>query len=68
MNTSKKLSIPVRIGFYVTGEEGKPGKYHPPLAPDLALLVEIAEKLSKRGRKLAAALLRTLAEQDHEEG
>jgi transcriptional regulator with XRE-family HTH domain len=60
-------ALGVTVEYLVTGSEGKPGKYHPPLVPDLALLVEIAEKLSKRGRRLAAALLRVLAEQDREE-
>jgi transcriptional regulator with XRE-family HTH domain len=56
----------VTVEYLVTGKEGKKGKTQPPLPPDMRLLVDIAEKLSPKNRRLAIKLIKTLKEQEDE--
>jgi transcriptional regulator with XRE-family HTH domain len=57
-------ALGVTVEYLVTGQEGKQGKPHPPLAPDLRLLVEMVRKLSPKSRKLAVKLVKVLKEQE----
>jgi transcriptional regulator with XRE-family HTH domain len=59
-------ALGVSVEYLVTGQEGKPGKSHPPLSPALRLLVEAAEKLSPKNQKLAIKILKILGEQEEE--
>jgi transcriptional regulator with XRE-family HTH domain len=59
-------ALGVTVEYLVTGQEGKPGKPHPPLAPDLRLLVEVAQKLTPKNQKLAIKLVKILQEQENE--
>jgi transcriptional regulator with XRE-family HTH domain len=60
-------ALGVTVEYLVTGEEGREGKKHPPLPPDLRLLAETGGQLTPRGRKLAIKLVRTLKEQEESE-
>jgi transcriptional regulator with XRE-family HTH domain len=57
-------ALGVTVEYLVTGQEGKQEKSHPPLAPDVRLLVEIAQKLSPKSQKLAIKLVKVLHEQE----
>jgi transcriptional regulator with XRE-family HTH domain len=59
-------ALGVTVEYLVTGQEGKQGKPHPPLSPDLRLLVDIAQKLSPKSQKLAIKLVKVLKEQEDE--
>jgi transcriptional regulator with XRE-family HTH domain len=59
-------ALGVTVEYLVTGQEGKHGKSHPPLPPDLRLLVGAAEKLSSKNRSLAIKLVKALKEQENE--
>ena len=55
----------VSVEYLVTGIEINAVKTKPPLEPDLRLLIQEAEKLSPKNRRLAIKLVKTL--KDHEE-
>ena len=59
-------ALGVTVEYLVTGTDGKPGKSQPPLQPEMRLLVDIAEKLSSKNRKLAIKLVKVLKEQEEE--
>jgi transcriptional regulator with XRE-family HTH domain len=59
-------ALGVTVEYLVTGQEGKQGKTHPPLSPDLRLLVEIAQKLTPKNQKLAIKIVKVLREQEDE--
>ena len=54
----------VSVEFLVTGTDTKEFKTRAVLPPDLTLLLQIAEDLSQKNRKLAIKLLRTLKESE----
>jgi transcriptional regulator with XRE-family HTH domain len=56
----------VSVEYLVTGKDSKAGKTQPPLPPDLRLLVDTADKLSPKNRRLAIKLVKTLREQEDE--
>ena len=56
-------ALGVSVEYLVTGTDGKT---QPHLPPDMRLLVDIAEKLSPKNRRLAIKLLKTLKEQEDE--
>ena len=56
----------VSVEYLVTGTEGKIKKPHPPLSPDMRLLVSTADKLSPQNRRLAIKLVKVLKEQEDE--
>jgi transcriptional regulator with XRE-family HTH domain len=57
-------ALGVTVEYLVTGTEGKPGKSQPPLLPDIRQLVNIANKLTPKNRRLAIKLVKTLKEQE----
>ena len=59
-------ALGVSVEYLVTGREGKIGKTQPPLSPEMRILVDIAEKLSPKNRRLAIKLVRVLKEQEEE--
>ena len=59
-------ALGVTVEYLVTGRAGKPGRSQPPLPPDMRLLVDIANKLSPRGQRLAIKLVKVLKEQEDE--
>ena len=56
----------VSVEYLVTGAESKSVKTKAPLAPDLRLLVQAAEKLSPQNRRLAIKLVKALKDYDEE--
>jgi hypothetical protein len=50
------------VEYLVTGQEGKQGKPHPPLSPNLRLLVDIVQKLTPKNQKLAIKIVKVLRE------
>jgi transcriptional regulator with XRE-family HTH domain len=56
----------VSVEYLVTGTEGKAKRTQPPLSPDMRLLVDIAEKLNPKNRRLAIKLVKVLKEQEDE--
>jgi transcriptional regulator with XRE-family HTH domain len=58
----------VTVEYLVTGDEKRQEKTLAALPPDLRLLVNAAEKLSPKSRKLAIKLVKALKEQQEEEG
>ena len=61
-------ALGVSVEYLVTGSEGKKGKPTPPLSPDMRLLVDTADKLSPKGRRLAIKLVKVLKEQESDGG
>jgi transcriptional regulator with XRE-family HTH domain len=59
-------ALGVSIEYLVTGTEGKMKKTQPPLSPDMRLLVNIADKLTPKNRRLAVKLVKVLKEQEDE--
>jgi transcriptional regulator with XRE-family HTH domain len=59
-------ALGVTVEYLITGQEEKQKITHQPLPPDLCLLVNLAEKLSPEGCKLAIKLIRTLKVQEDE--
>jgi transcriptional regulator with XRE-family HTH domain len=59
-------TLGVSVEYLVTGTELKAKKPQPPLPPDMRLLVNIAEKLSPKNRRLAIKLVKVLKEQEDE--
>jgi transcriptional regulator with XRE-family HTH domain len=59
-------ALGVTVEYLVTGTEGKAGKTQPPLSPDMRLLVDIADKLNPKNRRLAIKLVKVLREQENE--
>ena len=59
-------ALGVTVEYLITGRDGGPGQPDPPLPPDLRLLVDIAEKLGVKNRKLAIKLVKALKEQEDE--
>jgi transcriptional regulator with XRE-family HTH domain len=59
-------ALGVSVEYLVTGTEGKTKKTQPPLSPDMRLLVNIADKLSPKNRRLAIKLVKVLKEQEDE--
>ena len=57
-------ALGVSVECLVTGAEGKAGRTQPPLPPDMRLLVDTANKLSPKYRRLAIKLVETLKEQE----
>nr|AGS51791.1 hypothetical protein [uncultured bacterium contig00053] len=54
----------VSVEYLITGKEGKTGKTQPPLSPDMRLLVDIADKLNAKNRRLAIKIVKVLKEQE----
>jgi transcriptional regulator with XRE-family HTH domain len=61
-------ALGVTVEYLVTGDEKRQEKTIAALPPDLRLLVNTAEKLSSRNRKLALKLVKALKEQEDEGG
>jgi transcriptional regulator with XRE-family HTH domain len=59
-------TLGVSVEYLVTGTEGKTKRTQPPLPPDMRLLVDIADKLSLKNRRLAIKLVKVLKEQEDE--
>ena len=59
-------ALGVSVEYLVTGAETKAAKAKPPLSPDLRLLIQAAEKLSPKNRRLAINLVKVLKEQEDE--
>ncbi|MCL2138467.1 MAG: helix-turn-helix domain-containing protein [Treponema sp.] len=59
-------ALGVSVEYLVTGTEGKAGKTQPPLEPDIRLLVDIADRLSPKNRRMAIKLIKVLKEQEDE--
>jgi len=59
-------ALGVTVEYLVTGAEGKNKTTQPPLPPDLRPLIDIAEKLSPKNRRLAIKLVKALKEQEEE--
>ena len=57
-------ALGVSVEYLVTGVDGKSKRTQPPLTPDMRLLVDIAEKLSPKNRRLAIKLVKVLKEQE----
>ena len=56
--------LDVSVEYLVTGKDKKPGKQEAPLPPDLRLMVNIAEKLNPKNRRLAIKLLKALKDEE----
>ena len=56
-------ALGVTVEYLVTGQEKRQERTIVSLAPELRLLLEIAEKLSQKNRKLAVKLIRAIREQ-----
>ena len=59
-------ALGVTVEYLVTGTEGEIKAVKPPLPPDLRLLLDIANKLSPKNRRLAIKLVKALKEQEEE--
>ena len=59
-------ALGVTVEYLVTGKEEKLRKTKPPLTPDMQLLVDVAEKLSSKNRRLAIKLVKALKEYEDE--
>ncbi|MDR2922915.1 MAG: helix-turn-helix domain-containing protein [Treponema sp.] len=59
-------ALGVSVEHLVTGTEGRMKRTQPPLPPDMRLLVDIADKLSPKNRRLAIKLVKVLKEQEDE--
>jgi len=59
-------TLGVSVEYLVTGKELKNKKNKPPLPPDMRLLVDIADKLTPKNRRLAIKLVKVLKEQEDE--
>jgi transcriptional regulator with XRE-family HTH domain len=59
-------ALGVTVEYLITGDEKHPEKMIAALPPDLRLLVDTAEKLSPKSRKLAIKLVKALKEQEDE--
>ncbi|GHU73289.1 transcriptional regulator [Spirochaetia bacterium] len=57
----------VTVEYLVTGDEKRQEKTIAALPPELRLLVNTAERLSSKNRKLAIKLVKVLKEQENEE-
>ena len=60
-------ALGVSVEYLVTGTEEKTKKPPPPLSSDTRALIDIAEKLSPKNRRLAIKLVKVLKEQEDEE-
>jgi transcriptional regulator with XRE-family HTH domain len=60
-------ALGVTVEYLVTGQEKQRERTVVSLSPELRLLVDIAEKLSPKSRRLAIKLLRALREQEEGE-
>jgi len=58
-------ALGVTVEYLITGEE-KSGSRQPPLQPEMKLLVDTANKLSPKSRRLAIRLVKTLIENENE--
>ena len=56
----------VSVEYLVTGKEGKNRKIQPPISLDMRALIDIADKLSPKNRRLAIKLIKVLKEQEDE--
>ena len=65
-DTAVKIAhaLGVSVEYLVTGTEEKKGKPKPSLQPDMRVLVDIADKLSPKNRRLAIKLVKLLKEQE----
>jgi transcriptional regulator with XRE-family HTH domain len=59
-------ALGVSVEYLVTGIDGKSAKSQPSLPPDLQLLVNIANKLTPKNRRLAIKMIKVLKEQEDE--
>jgi len=59
-------ALGVSVEYLITGREGKTRKIQPPLPLDMQVLVDIADKLSPKNRRLAIKLVKVLKEQEDE--
>ena len=59
-------ALGISVEYLVTGTDGKAGRTQPPLPPDMRLLVDTADKLSPKNRRLAIRLVKVLKEQEKE--
>jgi len=59
-------ALGVSVEYLVTGTEGKTKKIQPPISLDMRVLIDIADKLSPKNRRLAIKLVKVLKEQEDE--
>jgi transcriptional regulator with XRE-family HTH domain len=59
-------ALGITVEYLVTGQEKRREKAISSLPPDLRLLVDTAEKLSPKNRRLAIKLIKALKEQEDE--
>jgi len=59
-------ALGVSVEYLVTGTEEKTKKPQPPLSSDTRALIDIADKLSPKNRRLAIKLIKVLKEQEDE--
>jgi len=55
------------VEYLVTGTEKKQGDKQPLLEPEIRLLIDIAEKLNPKNRRIAVKMAKILKEQEDEE-
>jgi transcriptional regulator with XRE-family HTH domain len=63
VNIARALGVSVE--YLITGHEVRRENSFASLAPDLRSLLQIAEKLNEKNRKIALALLRALEDQEN---
>jgi transcriptional regulator with XRE-family HTH domain len=59
-------ALGVSVEYLVTGTEEKTKRPQPPLSLDTRILLDIADKLSPKNRRLAIKLVKVLKEQEDE--
>ncbi|MDR2718322.1 MAG: helix-turn-helix domain containing protein [Treponema sp.] len=59
-------ALGVSVEYLVTGKEEKNRKIQPPIPLDMQILVDMAEKLNPKNRRLAIKLVKVLKEQEDE--
>jgi transcriptional regulator with XRE-family HTH domain len=69
VETAVKIArtLGVSVEYLVTGREGKTRKVQPPIPLDIQVLVDIAETLTPKNRRLAIKLVKVLREQEDNE-
>ena len=60
-------ALGVSVEYLITGAEGKAGRTQPPLPPEMRILVDTANKLNEKNRRLAIKFVKVLKEQEDDE-